>query len=359
MTWRNLLLEGRQRLLPAFHDESAEEVMHEARFLLSWASGLSAAWLLAHGDEEAVRDAGTFHDPTDSAGSPLVERYRAALACRVNREPAAYITGQAGFCGQLFDVNPAVLIPRPDTELLVEIVSAFMQDRAAVPERQENPSVDDHCPGHFQGPRILEIGTGSGCISCILALNHEKLHAAAVDISGDALAVAHRNASRLGVSGRIRFYQADVLSEDLSDVLSEDLSDVLSEDLSDVLSDVLSEDLSADPSSVRYDAIVSNPPYIPTADLAGLMPDVARYEPHIALDGGTDGLLFYRRLLRVSKDLLKQDGLLAVEIGYNQGITVPDLFREAGFVPTVHFDPGGNPRVVTAKAALGQTHLSD
>jgi release factor glutamine methyltransferase len=98
---------------------------------------------------------------------------------------------------------------------------------------------------------------------------------------------------------------------------------------------------------IQYDVIVSNPPYIPSEGLAGLMPDVLRFEPRIALDGGPDGLVFYRRLLQISKDLLKPGGLLAVEIGYDQRNTVSDLFREAGFVPILHYDFGGNPRVVT------------
>ena len=334
MTWDALLREGRLKLSPAFADESAEEVMREARFLLSWVSGFSSAWLFAHGDEEA--------------SNLLVERYGAALSRRANREPVAYITGQAGFCGHLFEVTPAVLIPRPDTELLVEIVSSFFDNRAAIPEMLETPDIDGNRTGHHQGPRMLEIGTGSGCISCTLALNHGKLHTAAIDISGEALAVARHNASRLGVSGRIRFYQADILPAGLSADLPDDLSAAFPDDQPTVSSSFPTMPAS-NRTMILFDAIVSNPPYIPSADLAGLMPDVARYEPQVALDGGEDGLLFYRRLLRISKDLLKQDGLLAVEIGYNQGTTVPDLFRKAGFVPTVHFDTGGNPRVVTAR----------
>lgn len=341
MTWGALLREGQLKLLSAFDDEPAETVCQEARLLLSWVSGRSTAWLLAHLEDRA-------DIPGDMDGRIIADRFIDAVSRREQREPVAYVTGQAGFHGQVFDVNPNVLIPRPDTELLVDVVSEFMNGLEGISERRAMPAVDANglsvndldrswSPDAYF-PRVLEIGTGSGCISCILAQNHGKMLVEAIDLSAEALAVAQRNAVRLGVSDRIRFRRADVLSEDLAQAFSNPHPDNQTFPL--MQSDSLK-------SGSQYDAIVSNPPYIPTEDLAGLMPDVLRFEPRIALDGGPDGLVFYRRLLLISKDLLKPGGLLAVEIGYDQGITVPDLFREAGFVPAVHYDFGGNPRVVT------------
>ena len=339
MTWGMLLREGQQKLMPAFPDESAGEVGHEARFLLSWASGHSTAWLLAR-----------MNDPMTADVHAVADRFREALSRRVQREPVAYVIGQAGFCGHIFEVNPSVLIPRPDTELLVETVSGFLYNRDSVLNKQARSPNPDNSAGVFKererscntgnlagtshSSRILEIGTGSGCISCSLALQHENAGIIAVDLSAEALCVAQSNADRLGVSGRIRFLQADILSASSSSFLTSSL--VEKDHPTDATPD----------GDARYDVLVSNPPYIPSDDLSGLMPDVLRFEPHVALDGGADGLLFYRRLLQISKDLLKSGGLLAVEIGHNQGISVSRLFLEWQYSPTVYSDLGGNPRVV-------------
>lgn len=359
MTWGMLLREGQQKLMPAFPDESDGEVRQEVRFLLSWASGHSTAWLLARTDDPMTADAHVVANTLATADAHIVantlatadahvvaDRFRAALSRRAHREPVAYIIGRAGFCGHIFGVNPSVLIPRPDTELLVETVSDFLRNLdMGLNEKARSPN-SDNLTGTSHFARILEIGTGSGCISCSLALNHENARITAVDLSAEALCVAQSNADRLGVSGRIRFLRADILSASSSSFLT---SNPAEWDLptNAPVSNPPKGPFSATPErDALYDVLVSNPPYIPSADLAGLMPDVLQYEPHIALDGGADGLLFYRRLLQISKDLLKYGGLLAVEIGHDQGVTVPDLFREERFSPTVYSDLGGNPRVV-------------
>ena len=304
MTWSDLLRDAQTRLLGGMPAETAANMRQEARQLLSWISEKSIAWLQAHGDEEACAD--------------IASAFLHAADRRAGREPMAYITGHAGFYGHDFEVGPATLIPRPDTELLVEKVSLFldgMSDEMCAHDAVSK-SNDLSLPFSPRPCRVLDVGTGSGCIPISLVLEHPLLQAVSIDISPDALRIAKRNADRLGVADRIDFRLADVLVEDSPGEWP------------------------------LYDVIVSNPPYIPSADIPALMPEVACHEPKAALDGGPDGLLFYRRLLLLSCRLLRPGGLLAVEIGYDQGDAVPALFRKAGFVPQLFRDVGGQPRVV-------------
>ncbi|MGM9581829.1 MAG: peptide chain release factor N(5)-glutamine methyltransferase [Anaerovibrio sp.] len=200
--------------------------------------------------------------------------YKGCIKRRVQHQPVAYITGHKEFMGLEFKVTPATLIPRPDTEILVEAVL----QRLKAGKDAENSLIAD-------------IGTGSGAI-CLSLLNYlPKLQAVTVDISPEALAVAEENAEVLGLSERIEFLQGDML-----------------------------EPLKAQGErfSGRLSAIVSNPPYIPRGDIAGLEPDVRAFEPMGALDGGEDGLDFYRRLLADGAELLQADGFLAMEAGIHQ-----------------------------------------
>jgi len=197
--------------------------------------------------------------------------FREAVKKRAQRVPVAYITGRKEFFGLTFAVSPAVLIPRPDTEVLVEAALRRLQGRDNL--------------------LLADVGTGSGAI--IVSLLH-KLPAArgvGTDISSDALAVAADNAARLGVADRAEFYRGDLFVPLTGRV---------------------------------FDAIVSNPPYIAAKDLAGLDPELG-YEPRAALAGGADGLYFYRRLVSGAAAILKPDGFLAVEVGAGQAGPVAAL----------------------------------
>ena len=194
--------------------------------------------------------------------------YRECIKRRVQHEPVAYITGHRDFMGLDFKVTKDTLIPRPDTEILVEAVLQRL-------------------PAAGEASYLADIGTGTGAI-CLSLLNYlPKLQAAAVDISPSALNVARENSISLGLSERVEFLQGDLLTP-----------------------------LKA--KGKPFNAIVSNPPYIPKADIAALASDVRVYEPMSALDGGEDGLDFYRRLLEESPKLLAEKGFLAVEVGIHQ-----------------------------------------
>lgn len=200
--------------------------------------------------------------------------YRRLIEVRRRGIPVAYITGFKEFMGIDFIVNQSVLIPRPETEILVE---ALIQRLKGV-----------------KNPKILDIGTGSGCIGISLAyfITDSSVHA--TDISSDALAVAKTNARRLGVKDRVFFYQGDVY-------------------------DALPDEYEG-----YFDVIVSNPPYIPSADIKNLSNEV-KSEPALALDGGKDGLRFYRKIIAGAFEYLKKGGLLAFEVGYDQAQKVKSM----------------------------------
>jgi release factor glutamine methyltransferase len=220
--------------------------------------------------------------------------YRAMVARRARREPLQHILGTQEFCGLDFEVTRDVLIPRRDTETLVsEAVSRMPGARS-----------------------ILDIGTGSGCIAVALAKQFPAAAVTATDISDTALVVARRNAERHGVA--IDFLTGSLLS----------------------------------PIAGRsFDLIVSNPPYIPTHDIAELEPEVRDFDPRVALDGGTDGLDFYRSLIPAAEEHLNPGGWLLVEVGIGQAADVFRLFMETGgyFEPITALDPGRIERVVGAE----------
>lgn len=195
-----------------------------------------------------------------------------ALSLRAQGMPLQYIIGETEFFGLRFKVDKRVLIPRPETELLVEAVIRSMEG--------EGPRTKD------EGRRILDIGTGSGCIAVSLAKALPQAAITALDISFDALSLAKENAMLHSVDHRIRFIQCDLLSS-----------------------------FGSRPSA--YDLIISNPPYVCSADIKKLQPEV-QHEPTVALDGGSDGLDFYRRLIPESARFLRKGGLLFLEIGFEQ-----------------------------------------
>ena len=227
-------------------------------------------------------------------------RFEGHVGRRMTGEPVAYIVGEQEFWSLTFKVNEHTLVPRPDTETLVEVGLQNLQDAAA--------------------PRILDLGTGSGCI--LLSILHETPNGfgVGVDMSLGALKVAKTNAERLELAECCEFKKGDWFSP------------------------VDEADL--------FDLIVSNPPYIETADMQTLMSDVRDYEPATALDGGEDGLQCYRRITADAISFLVPGGKLAVEIGIGQEGAVSRLFEDAGLVDvSVHTDLVGVNRVVAGKKA--------
>jgi release factor glutamine methyltransferase len=206
--------------------------------------------------------------------------YESHITRRLKNEPIQYITGQQEFYGLAFKVTPAVLIPRPETEHLVEAVLAEMKARQP----------------HNQPLRIVDIGTGSGAIAIALAVHLPQAHIIALDLSPEALKVAQANAETHAVANRITFLQSDLLA--------------------------------AVANQSPYDAIVSNPPYIPETDSSTLHPEVRDHEPHTALFSGPDGLDIYRRLIPQAHALLKPNGLIALEIGHGQHETLATLLSD-------------------------------
>jgi release factor glutamine methyltransferase len=241
------------------------------------------------------------------ANQPVTRAHRRAyellLARRLDREPLAYITGSREFWSLDFDVTPAVLIPRPDTERLVEIVLSLAAGA-----------------GDGRGPRIIELGTGSGAIAIALARELPRARICAVELSAAALAVARRNATRHGVADRIDFVDGDLFA--------------------------------AIDGRPRFHIVVANPPYIPTAEIAALDPEVSRWEPRRALDGGLDGLDCYRQIAAEASRRMVAGGALAVEIGAEMAKSVVAIFRSAGWAEVgVDQDYAGKDRVVVARKA--------
>ena len=241
------------------------------------------AWLIAHEDEPLAADAaGPFCD--------LIER-------RLAGEPIQYITGEAEFYGLPFHVNRDVLIPRPETEHLVEKAMALAAE--------------------FVRPKIVDVGTGSGAIAVALAHALPFAVITATDISADALAVAKANAARNGVADRVRFFKGDLLEA------------------------VAGE---------HFDIVISNPPYVPESDHATLDVEVRDYEPAQALFAGEDGLQIYRRLIPAAFGALVPGGFLALEIGYGQRAGIEALLVREGFAG-IEFIPDlqGIARVAVAR----------
>ena len=225
-----------------------------------------------------------------------LSKYKEFIVRRGRQEPLAYILGEKAFMNYIFKVTPAVLVPRPETELLVESLVEMNDSSKKI--------------------KILDLGTGSGAIIISLLSLLPLAEGTAVDISSAALAVATENAERLGV--RERF--APVLSDLYSKL----------------------------PVGEQYDVIVSNPPYIPSEDIAALAADVQK-EPKGALDGGRDGLDFYRKIIAGASAYLLPEGLLAFEIGIHQGDAVTQLCRDHGFgVTAVRKDYAGIERMIFA-----------
>lgn len=240
-----------------------------------------------------------FTDASRQGSEIFLAAYARAIARRVAREPVAYITGRQEFWGLSFEVSPAVLIPRPETELIVEIA---LSRRGGATGQQSSPRVADVC-------------TGSGCVAIALATEWPSATIVATDVSAAALDVARVNAGRLGVADRVTFVCADLLAG------------------------------LAGP----FDLIVSNPPYVASGEEATLPPEVVGHEPHVALFAGRDGLGIIRRLVLESAARLAPAGALVFEFGVGQGEAIASLLAASGFVGVeIRRDLQGIPRTAVA-----------
>jgi len=255
---------------------------------------------------------GLFRQPERALALEEAERFDAFVARREALEPVAYIRGLRAFRTLELEVTPAVLIPRPETETLVDVALELLDGASP--------------PGPF-APLVLDVGTGSGCIALALAAENPYVRVVASDVDEAALAVARRNAARLGLERRLVLVRSDLLA-----------------------------DL---PTDLRFDLVLSNPPYIPAAEYEALEPNVHDFEPRLALYGGADGLDVYRRLVPAAAARLRRGGALAVEVGAGQAAAVAELFAAAGGFAAAEqrLDLGGVPRVVSARrvgAAAGR-----
>jgi release factor glutamine methyltransferase len=227
---------------------------------------------------------------------------------RGQREPLQHITGSTNFCGCEISVNRHALVPRPETELLAELGWQFLPEAGA--------------------PAALDFGTGTGCIAIALAVKCPAAKITALDFSADALALAKQNATANKVTAQIDFFHGDGFA-------------------------VL-------PGNVQFDLIISNPPYIPSAEIATLQPEVRDFDPRAALDGGPDGLDFYRRLASEAKNFLKPDGKIMLEFGDGQTEAIKKIFEdEKWIVEAVKEDYSHRARILIAKSSSSSSSSSN
>jgi release factor glutamine methyltransferase len=252
----------------------------------------------------------------DACPAGFAAVFEALVRRREQREPTGYITGHREFWGLDIEVRPGVLVPRPETEFLVE---------EALSRLSPSPSEAGALPGTTAVPhaRIADVGTGSGCISVAIARWLPAADVVAIDASEEALAVARGNAERHEVSGRVRFLRADLLAG------------------------------VAGP----FDAVVSNPPYVPAPDLAGLQPEVRDHEPLAALVAGHDGLGVIRRLVPEAAAVLRRGGWLLFEFGFGQADGVRAIIAAESRLELVDVraDLAGIPRVAVARRTQQET----
>ena len=205
-----------------------------------------------------------------------IKKFNHAIKRRINREPVAYIIGKKEFWSQDFTVNQATLVPRPETELLIYKVVDFFKNKRI---------------------NVLDIGTGSGCILLSILKELDFSRGVGIDISTKAIKTAQINSKNLNLFHQSKFKVFDISKFNVG----------------------------------KYDLIVSNPPYIPSKDIKNLSKDIINYEPLVALNGGLDGLDLIRKVIYKSNSLLKRNGLLAIEIGFNQYLKVSSLLKQYGF----------------------------
>lgn len=289
----------------------------DAQLILGHLSGMDRLALFMGANREMPQD--------------IIVEYEKHIEERHSGRPIAYIVGHQEFMGLDFKVSESVLIPRPDTEILVEAVleSEVVRGREALPL-----SVCDSEPTPTRWPMLLDLCTGSGAIAISLLYNMQEWHGVAVDLSPEALAVAEYNRdSILGGSTRLEIVEGDVFT------------------FTDAFNFI-------DAYKEKFDVVVSNPPYIPVADMETLPVSVRDHEPHMALDGGMDGLDFYRKIVADGVQYLRRGGLMAVEVGHDQANDVSRLMCEAGYEGIrTYKDLQGFERVVAGVLMNGISHI--
>jgi release factor glutamine methyltransferase len=261
--------------------------------------------------------------------TPETDTLRELIKRRSQREPLQHITGSTSFCGYEIAVNRHVLVPRPETELLAELGWQFL---LAAPKQSEGRSTLNPQPS-----TCLDFCTGSGCIAIALAAKCPDARIVATDISNDALTLAKENAARNNVMERIEFLQGDGFAA------------LPKAGQASSLSSSALQGTGWKP-ALLYDLIISNPPYIPSAEIAKLQPEVRDFDPHGALDGGADGLEFYRLIALQVKTFLKPGGKVMVEFGDGQAEAVRQIFEtEKWIVEAVKEDYSQRARILVAR----------
>lgn len=264
-------------------DAGVPEARREAGSLLSFVLGRDRTFLISHAEEKIDPDS--------------LRQFETGVERRASGEPLQYITGVQDFFGRAFRVTPDVLIPRPETELLVEAAMDVVGDRESA-------------------PFLCDVGTGSGCIAITLLCEIRNARAVAVDKSPTALQVAKLNAQDQSVIERVEFIVSDCFD-------------------------------ALDANAYEFDLVVSNPPYVSANMMAGLQREVRDHEPLVALSPGPDGLTVIRRLLQETPAFLKSDGHLLMEIGFDQGDAVRSLIDKAVWrLIGIRPDLQGIPRIV-------------
>jgi release factor glutamine methyltransferase len=245
-----------------------EGAAREARLILQHVAAIPVATQIAFSERQVTAD--------------VVVRFDQAVARRRQREPLSHILGYREFWSLSFRVTPDTLDPRADSETLVECVLDELKKAGAGWQARDI--------------RLIDFGTGTGCLLLALLSELPRAKGLGIDLNPGAVTVARENAARLGLADRAHFQEGN-WDQDLTE---------------------------------SFDVVISNPPYIPSGDIAGLQPEVARYEPHLALDGGDDGLSAYRRLAEVLERRMKPGGIAALEIGAGQCRDVVVLMQQAG-----------------------------
>ncbi len=289
-TYKEVLEDG-IRLLDA---AAIEEARLDAWLLLEYTADITRAWYYAHMD--------------DALDKATEVRYLGMCEKRARHIPLQHITGRAYFMGYEFQVDERVLVPRLDTEVLVEEALSHMKN--------------------IQSPRILDMCTGSGCILLSLLMEMPEATGTGADVSLDALRVAGKNRERLGLKERVDLVKSDLFSADYFQKNSGN-------------------------DHMEYDMLISNPPYIRTADIEELMEEVRFHDPVLALDGKSDGLYFYEKITEQAGDYLKPGGWLMYEIGCDQGTDVSEIMKKNGFTEIeVKKDLAGLDRVVIGRKVI-------
>jgi release factor glutamine methyltransferase len=290
-------------LIGRFRSAGVAQARLDARLLLAHALDVKAGWIFTHPEHPLTAD-------QEAAIERLAVR-------RIAREPVSRIVGRREFWGLAFSLSPATLDPRPDSETVVEAILA------------QRPARD-------RPLRILDWGTGSGCLLLALLSEYRRAQGVGLDADGDALAMARSNAEALGLAERSRFEAADWHQPPIPP---------------------------HDGGGAVFDVIVANPPYIEVGVLSGLAPEVVLFDPILALSGGADGLTAYRALAPLIRAALAVDGIAAVEVGVGQAAAVVRIFADVGLsVVEIRRDLGGIERCVvvtgdrpTGSGALGET----